>query len=111
MAKEKKWFYRQLKEYLDLKGKLYKDEFEINGSYSGAFGYAQTMPGLFKEYGIDFNQDGKIDPFDIEDTIGFIANFLAGEGYRKDKKKAIFGYNHSGNYVKAVMLYAKRIKN
>ena len=109
-GKKGEWFYRQLKEYLDLKGKLYNDEFEIKGSYSGAFGYAQMMPELFKEYGIDFNQDGKIDPFDIEDTIGFIANFLAGEGYREDKKKAIFGYNHSENYVKAVILYAERIK-
>ena len=106
----KEWFYRQLKEYLRLKGSLYKDEFEIKGSYSGAFGLAQSLPELFTEYALDFDGDGKIDPFDVSDAIGFIGNFLAQEGFKTDKRQAIYRYNHFDNYVTAVIMYADKLK-
>ena len=110
LHKRKGWFYSELKHYLNLKDRLYTDEYEIKGSYSGAFGYPQAMPSSFKKYGIDFNGDGKINPFEQEDTIGFIAKFLSQEGFCRNKRKAIYSYNPSKNYADAVMLYAQKLR-
>lgn len=68
-------------------------------------------PAIIKKYGgygIDANEDGKADPFDIEDAIYSAAHFLSKEGVAKGQlKKAIFQYNHSDKYVEDVLYYYK----
>jgi peptidoglycan lytic transglycosylase B len=55
------------------------------GSYAGAMGIAQFMPGSYRRYGIDFDGDGKRDLFDDPaDAIGSVANYLTAHGWQRD---------------------------
>lgn len=69
----------------------------------------KTNPKIISKYGgygVDANDDGKADPFDLEDAIYSAANFLSKYGASKGNfKKAIFQYNHSEQYVKDVLYY------
>lgn len=57
-------------------------------------------------YGVDANNDGKADPYDLEDAIFSAANYLASSGAADgDIEKAIFNYNHSEKYVEDVLYY------
>lgn len=55
-------------------------------------------------YGVDANEDGKADPYDLEDAIFSAANYLAASGAADGElEKAIFNYNRSDQYVKDVL--------
>lgn len=59
-------------------------------------------------YGVDANQDGKADPWNIEDAIFSAAHMIAANGGAEGNfQKAIFAYNHSEPYVAEVMKYAR----
>ncbi len=52
------------------------------GSYAGAVGWPQFMPSSIRQYGVDFNGDGKVDLRNSpEDAIGSVANFLSQHGW------------------------------
>lgn len=60
------------------------DPLSLHGSYAGAIGLPQFMPGSIMKYGIDFDGDGRIDLMHSPvDAIGSVANFLAMHGWRK----------------------------
>lgn len=62
------------------------DPMSLYGSYAGAIGLPQFMPGSIMKYGIDFDGDGKIDLMHSPvDAIGSVANFLAMHGWQADK--------------------------
>ena len=61
-----------------------KDPFELEGSYAGAFGYGQFIPSSFNKLSVDYNGDGKKDPYDWEDVLGSIAFYLTENGYPKN---------------------------
>jgi membrane-bound lytic murein transglycosylase B len=62
------------------------DPLALQGSYAGAIGLAQFMPGSIMKYGIDFDGDGRVDLMHSPvDAIGSVANFLAMHGWRKDE--------------------------
>ncbi|MCP1144943.1 lytic transglycosylase domain-containing protein [Lysinibacillus endophyticus] len=69
----------------------------------------KTNPKIIKKYGgygVDANQDGIADPYDIEDAIFSAANYLAKAGVSKGElKKAIYNYNHSEEYVDDILYY------
>jgi membrane-bound lytic murein transglycosylase B len=83
----------------------------FTSSYAGAIGWGQFIPSSLQAFFIDSNGlDDDIDPFDIEDTIFSVENYLyknnlSGEniGDYGSKYKAVFSYNHSDVYVKAVL--------
>ncbi|WP_211248446.1 lytic murein transglycosylase B [Desulfobulbus elongatus] len=52
------------------------------GSYAGAMGLGQFMPGSFLRWAVDFNGDGRRDLWDAEDAIGSVANYFAQHGWR-----------------------------
>ncbi|WP_277585194.1 lytic transglycosylase domain-containing protein [Psychrobacillus antarcticus] len=55
-------------------------------------------------YGVDANNDGKADPYDLEDAVYSAANYLAASGAADGEiEKAIFNYNHSEKYVEDVL--------
>ena len=48
------------------------------GSFAGAFGVPQFMPGSVHEYAIDYDGDGRIDLWQSgDDAVGSVANYLA----------------------------------
>ncbi|MES2931913.1 MAG: lytic murein transglycosylase B [Pseudomonadota bacterium] len=60
------------------------DPFSLLGSYAGAVGWPQFMPGSIRKYAVDFDGDGKIDLRDSPvDAIGSVANFLSQHGWRQ----------------------------
>ncbi|OUR64559.1 lytic murein transglycosylase B [Methylophaga sp. 42_25_T18] len=52
------------------------------GSYAGAMGLGQFMPSSYREYAVDFDNDGKRDIWtNPVDAIGSIANYLKRHGW------------------------------
>ena len=57
--------------------------FSMRGSYAGAFGIPQFMPGSARRYAVDFDGDGSIDLHrSAADAIGSVANFLKRHGWQ-----------------------------
>jgi len=55
------------------------------GSYAGAMGIAQFMPGSYRRYAVDFDGDGRRDLFEnTNDAIGSIANYLTAHGWQRN---------------------------
>jgi len=69
----------------------------------------KTNPEIIAKYGgygIDANQDGKADPYQLDDAMFSAANYLANNGASTgDVEHAILMYNHSDEYVKDVLYY------
>jgi membrane-bound lytic murein transglycosylase B len=55
------------------------------GSFAGAIGLPQFMPGSVRRYAVDFDSDGRIDlARSRDDAIGSVARFLAAHGWQRD---------------------------
>lgn len=67
------------------------DPFTLLGSFAGAVGLPQFMPGNILKYGVDFDGDGHIDlRGSTADAIGSVANFLIEHGWNpRDKAPAV----------------------
>lgn len=62
------------------------DPFSLFGSYAGAIGWPQFMPGSVRKFAVDFDSDGKVDLRNSPvDAIGSIANFLVKHGWKRDE--------------------------
>lgn len=60
------------------------DPFSLTGSFAGAIGWPQFMPGSVRRYALDFDGNGKIDLLHSPvDAIGSVANFLVQHGWKK----------------------------
>ena len=84
----------------------------LEGSWAGAFGLSQFLPSSYVRWAVDGNDDGRIDLFDMEDAFFSVANYLKSNGWgstRKAKRKAVYHYNNSSDYVDAVFELASRI--
>jgi soluble lytic murein transglycosylase-like protein len=79
-------------------------------SYAGATGPMQFMPGTFRAYAVDGNNDGKTDITDVSDSIYTAARYLANSGADEGRyNDALFNYNHSQSYVNTVKGIAEEI--
>ncbi len=59
------------------------DPFSLLGSYAGAIGWPQFMPGSIRRFAVDFDGNGHIDLRNSPvDAIGSVANFLVQHGWR-----------------------------
>jgi membrane-bound lytic murein transglycosylase B len=55
---------------------------DMKGSWAGALGQCQFMPGSFLKYAVDYNKDGRRDIWDSKpDVFASIANYLKTEGW------------------------------
>jgi len=84
------FFQQQLAYFFALsKQQQWQPETKI-GSYAGAMGYGQFMPGSYLSYGVDFNKDGHIDLIDNPlDAIGSVANYFKRHGWNPGKEVLI----------------------
>ena len=72
------FFRGELREYLMLARDEKFSPLVPKGSFAGAFGVPQFMPGSVRRYAIDFDGDGRIDLWQSDDdAIGSVANYLA----------------------------------
>ncbi len=113
--KKADWAYNELKALLNYAGQNGTDPLSIRGSIYGAIGLCQFMPSNIFSYGIDADNDGRVDPFVTSDAIHSIANYLQKHGWsrgmtREDKRKVIFEYNNSTVYVNTILAVADKIR-
>ncbi|HOE91236.1 MAG TPA: lytic murein transglycosylase [Candidatus Cloacimonadota bacterium] len=100
-----------------------KDPYHFIGSYAGAAGWGQFIPSSMKTFFLDSNDDfADIDIYSLDDNIVSIENYLFKNGLSgknidnyKARYNAVYSYNHSDYYVKAVLqiydqLREKRLK-
>ena len=77
------FFRSELEQYLLLVREAGLDVFSLRGSYAGAIGIPQFMPGSLRRYAVDFDGDGAIDlRRSAADAIGSVANFLKQHGWQ-----------------------------
>ena len=77
------YFRGELENYLLFARDLELDVFAVKGSYAGAIGIPQFMPGSYLRYAVDFDGDGVTDlQGNASDAIGSVANFLRRHGWR-----------------------------
>ena len=63
------------------------DPFSLLGSFAGAVGMPQFMPSNILKYGVDFDNDGRIDLRGSSvDAIGSVANFLVQHGWNAEHR-------------------------
>jgi len=110
------WAYGELKALLLLADRDGIDPLSIRGSIYGAIGLCQFMPSNVFSFGVDADQDGRIDPFAKPDALHSIANYLRGHGWRKGmdregQHRVIFDYNHSTVYANTVLAIAEKIRD
>jgi len=81
------FFRAELEQYLLFARDAGIDVFSVRGSYAGAIGIPQFMPGSYRRFGVDFDSDGAIDlRASPSDAIGSVANFLAMHGWRRGEQ-------------------------
>jgi membrane-bound lytic murein transglycosylase B len=109
------WAYNELKALLNYAGERGVDALGIRGSIYGAIGLCQFMPSNVFSYGVDADNDGRVDLFATSDAIHSIANYLNKHGWQCDitrdgKRKAVFAYNNSTVYVNTILAVADKIR-
>jgi membrane-bound lytic murein transglycosylase B len=76
------YFRSELEQFLLLAREARADAGSFRGSYAGAIGIPQFMPGSIRRYAVDFDGNGRIDlRGSPADAIGSVANFLAQHGW------------------------------
>ncbi|MBI4293205.1 MAG: lytic murein transglycosylase B [Betaproteobacteria bacterium] len=76
------YFRGELENYLLYVRDAGVDALAIRGSYAGAIGIPQFMPGSYLRYALDYDGDGRRDlSASAVDAIGSVANFLKEHGW------------------------------
>jgi soluble lytic murein transglycosylase-like protein len=75
----------------------------VGPSTAGAQGPMQFLPSTFASYG----EGGDI--HSPRDSIMAAGRFLSANGFASDRDRAVYGYNHAHEYVRAVNQYAALI--
>jgi len=77
------FFRGELEQFLLFARDTDLDVFSVYGSYAGAIGMPQFMPGSYRRFAVDYDGDGRIDlRGSAADAIGSVANFLAKHGWQ-----------------------------
>ncbi|TKJ39770.1 hypothetical protein CEE37_10865 [candidate division LCP-89 bacterium B3_LCP] len=108
-----KWAYRELTSFFEACEVNNWNPLEINGSWAGAFGWAQFLPSSYLSYARDGNGDAVIDPYNLQDAVASIACYLKKSGWgisENSMRRAIHRYNPSSAYVDCIIEYAHRLK-
>jgi hypothetical protein len=80
-------------------------------TWDRAVGPMQFIPSSWQVWGRDGDGDGRADPSDVDDAAMATASYLcAGDRDlrdEKDRRSAVFSYNHSWDYVDLVLAWAE----
>jgi membrane-bound lytic murein transglycosylase B len=80
--KRAEFFRGELENYLVFTREARIDPLRMKGSYAGAIGIPQFMPGTYRQFALDYDGDGRINlSSSAADAIGSIGNFLQAHGW------------------------------
>ena len=84
------FFRTELEQFLLLARENRLDPLAVKGSFAGAIGIPQFMPGSQRRFGIDFDGDQRVDlSGSVEDAIGSVARFLEQHGWQPGQPIAV----------------------
>ncbi len=84
------FFRQELEQLLLMARENGNDPADYTGSYAGALGIPQFMPGSLRRFAVDFDGDGRIDlENSVADAIGSVARFLEQHGWQADAPIAV----------------------
>jgi len=105
------FFRGELEQYLLYAREAGVDVFSVRGSYAGAIGIPQFMPGSYRRFAVDFDGDGAIDlRGSPADAIGSVANFLVKHGWKRGERVYLPARVIGGNEGEARELIAAGIE-
>ncbi|MDH4226100.1 MAG: lytic murein transglycosylase, partial [Deltaproteobacteria bacterium] len=114
MTRKARWAYGELQALMRMEprtgGKLY----DLKGSYAGALGMPQFLPSSYLIWGVDGDGNGKVELNKHADAVLSVANYLFLHGWTEDasdeaKRHAVWQYNHSDNYVNAILTVSAKL--
>ena len=118
LPQRRTWATKEMFEFLVYCKKEGIAPFSVEGSYAGAFGFGQFIPSSFNKLSIDYNQNGKKEPYGWEDVLGSVAYYLRENGYppkyhnfsfRSKAWHAIRTYNRSDHYANTVIEFRNEL--
>lgn len=77
-----KFFRGELEHFLLMTHEQNLPPTALKGSYAGAMGFGQFIPSSYRSYAVDFNGDGVVDLWNVEDAIGSVARYFAMHGWQ-----------------------------
>ena len=78
------FFRGELKQFLLLARELKMPALAAKGSFAGALGVPQFMPGSYRDFAIDFDGSGSADLWNSPaDVVGSVANYLARHDWQR----------------------------
>jgi len=101
--KRGKFFRKELEHYLLMTRDEGIDPRSVKGSYAGAMGKPQFISSSYREYAIDFSNDGKRDLWNnTADAIGSVANYFRRHGWQHGAPIASEADVTGDDYQKAI---------
>ena len=114
LRRRAKWARKELGALLRLADKEKASPWNYKGSPAGALGMAQFVPSSILRYGVDGDNDGRINLHLPVDAIHSVANYLQKNGWRpglspSQQTKVILTYNRSTPYANTVLELSRRL--
>ncbi len=101
--KRAKFFRSELEQFLLLTREQNVDPLSLKGSYAGAMGIPQFISSSYRNYAVDFDEDGKKDLWQNPvDAIGSVANYFNRHGWEAGAGVA-YPLSVTGDRVDAVI--------
>jgi len=81
-GRRKKFFKKELTDFLILSRDQHLNPLTMMGSYTGAIGLPQFMPSSYRYYAVNFSGDRSVDlAYNVPDAIASIANYYQKNGW------------------------------
>lgn len=88
--KRARFFSSELKYFIMLSGEAKIDAYKVTGSYAGAMGAPQFISSSYRNFAVDFDQDGRTDLWNSKaDIIGSVASYFARHNWRQGLPVAV----------------------
>ncbi len=88
------------------------------GAWAGEVGQTQFLPSSYERFGIDFDDDGRVDVVgSVDDALASTAHYLSANGWRAGESWAerssnfvvLASWNRSETYRKTIALFATKL--
>lgn len=116
-AKDKAaWAFAELKALFTYARVNGLDITAMPGSIYGAIGISQFMPTSLLRFGVDGDNNGKVEIFNATDAVHSMGNYLRAHGFTGNMedeatlRDSLFRYNHSDVYVNTIMSISHYLK-